>query len=248
MELKVYQKDGSEAGRSVTMNESVFGIEPNDHSIWLDVRRIQANGRQGTHKSKERAEIAGSTRKLYRQKGTGHARAGSMKSPLRRGGGTVFGPRPRKYNLKVNKKTRHLARRSALSYKAQADAIRVVEDFRMEQPDTQILIGLLDTLEVGNSNVLFLTSSYDENMYKSGRNIPRFNVLEARHVSTFDVLNAQTVILQEGALDSLHAFLSSSANGSQSSEETVEPIAEEPMEPVADEPADTTGDEPAVEE
>lgn len=207
MELKVFQIDGKNTGRSVQMNESVFGIEPNDHSIWLDVRRIQANRRQGTHKAKERAEITGSTRKLYRQKGTGHARAGSMKSPLRRGGGTVFGPRPRSYGIKVNRKTQQLARRSALSYKAKGEAIRVIEDFQIEQPDTQVLLSLLSALEVGNSNVLLLTTSHDENVYKSGRNIPRFSVLEARLASTLDVLNAQTLIVQEGAIDALNASL-----------------------------------------
>ena len=207
MELKVFQIDGKNTGRSVQMSESVFGIEPNDHSIWLDVRRIQANGRQGTHKAKERGEITGSTRKLYRQKGTGHARAGSVKSPLRRGGGRVFGPRPRNYGIKVNRKTQQLARRSALSYKAKSDAIRVIEDFQLEQPDTQVLLSLLNALEVGNSNVLLLTSSHSENVYKSGRNIPRFSVLEARLASTVDVLNAQTLIMQEGALDALNASL-----------------------------------------
>jgi len=207
MELKVLKIDGKKTRRSVQMNESVFGIEPNDHSIWLDVRRIQANGRQGTHKAKERSEITGSTRKLYRQKGTGHARAGSAKSPLRRGGGTVFGPRPRNYGIKVNRKTQLLARRSALSYKAKENAIYVVEDFQLEQPDTQVLLGMLGALEVGNSNVLLLTASHDENAYKSGRNIPRFNVLEARQASTVDVLNAQTLILQEGALETLNTNL-----------------------------------------
>ena len=209
------------------MHESVFGIEPSDHSMWLDVRRIQANKRQGTHKSKERAEISGSTRKLYRQKGTGHARAGSVKSPLRRGGGTVFGPRPRNYNLKINKKTRKLARRSAFTYKAKSDAIRIVEDFRMDEPDTQALLGLLDVLEIGNSNVLFLTSDYDKNMYMSGRNIPRFSVLEARQASTFDVLNAQTLIVQEGAIDSLHAFLASEIKNDAVTDEVEEPSGEE---------------------
>ena len=207
MELKVLKIDGKKTRRSVQMNESVFGIEPNDHSIWLDVRRIQANGRQGTHKAKERSEITGSTRKLYRQKGTGHARAGSAKSPLRRGGGTVFGPRPRNYGIKVNRKTQLLARRSALSYKAKENAIYVVEDFQLEQPDTQVLLEMLGALEVGNSNVLLLTTSHDANVYKSGRNIPRFNVLEARQASTVDVLNAQALILQEGALEALNTNL-----------------------------------------
>ena len=207
MELKVYQKDGRETGRSVTMLESVFGIEPNDHSIWLDVRRIQANMRQGTHKAKERSEVAGSTRKLYRQKGTGHARAGDIKSPLRRSGGTIFGPRPHAYSIKVNRKTRQLARRSALTYKAQKDAIRIVEDFHLEQPDTQELLSLLDSLDLGNSKVLLLTTGHNENVYKSVRNIPRFSVVEAKDVSTLDLLNAQTLILQEGALEALNTSL-----------------------------------------
>ena len=209
MELKVYHRDGSETGRSVAMEESVFGIEPNDHSIWLDVRRIQGNGRQGTHKAKERSEVAGSTRKLYRQKGTGHARAGDIKSPLRRSGGTVFGPRPRSYGIKVNKKTQQLARRSALSYKAKDEAIRVLEDFQLERPDTRELLGLIDSFELGDSKVLLLTSAHSENVYKSVRNIPRFRVVEARHVSTIDVLDAQYVIVQEGAVALLNSLLGS---------------------------------------
>lgn len=207
MKLKVYQKDGNEAGRSVNLDKSVFGIEPNDHTIWLDVRRIQANGRQGTHKTKERGEITGSTRKLYRQKGTGNARAGDIKSPLRRGGGTIFGPRPRNYGIKVNHKTRQLARRSALSYKAQNEAIRVVEDFSMETPDTNEIMNMLAALELGDAKVLLLTAAHDINVYRSGRNIPKFKVMEASQVSTVDVLDAQTVVVQEGAVKALSSLL-----------------------------------------
>ena len=203
MRLKVYQKDGSEAGRTVTLDKSVFGIEPNDHTIWLDVRRVQASGRQGTHKAKERAEVAGSSRKLYRQKGTGNARAGDIKSPLRRSGGTIFGPRPRNYGLKVNRKTSQLARRSAFSYKAKGEAIRVVEDFQMDAPDTNDMMDLISALELGDARVLLLTSEHSENVYKSGRNIPRFKVKEASQASTLDVLEAQMLVMQEGAVKSI---------------------------------------------
>lgn len=208
MKVKVLQRDGNEAGRTVTLDKSVFGIEPNDHTIWLDVKRVQANGRQGTHKAKERAEITGSTKKLYRQKGTGHARAGSMKSPLRRGGGTVFGPRPRSYGIKVNRKTQALARRSVLSHKAKADAIRVIEDFTLESPDTREITQLISALELGGS-VLLLTSSHDTNAYLSGRNVPKFSVLEATQASTLDLMNAQTLLIQESAVKSLSSQLGS---------------------------------------
>lgn len=207
MKLKVLQRDGSEAGRTVTLDKTVFAVEPNDHSIWLDVKRIQANGRQGTHKSKERSEIAGSRRKLYRQKGTGHARAGDIKSPLRRGGGTVFGPRPRNYGIKVNKKTTALARRSVLSQLAKAESIRVVEDFSMDTPDTKEIRSMISALELNGSKVLLLTSEHDANVYKSGRNLTKFQVLEATQASTFDLLNAGTLLIQEGAVKSLSAQL-----------------------------------------
>lgn len=213
MKLKVLQRDGSEAGRTVTLDKSVFGIEPNNHTIWLDVKRVQAGGRQGTHKAKERAEIAGSTKKLYRQKGTGHARAGTAKSPLRRGGGTVFGPRPRDYSIKINKKTRALARRSVLSLKAKGDAIRIIEDFSFEAPDTKGIRQIISSLELGDTNVLLLTSAHEAHVYKSGRNVPKFKVLEATQASTFDIINAKTLLIQEGAVKSLSALLGSKASG-----------------------------------
>lgn len=207
MKLKVYNRDGAESGRSVTLEKSVFEIEPNDHTIWLDVRRIQAAGRQGTHKSKERSEITGSRRKLYRQKGTGHARAGDIKSPLRRGGGTVFGPRPRSYRFKVNRKTSQLARRSALSYKAKEKAIRVIENFAMDAPDTNAMIGMLEALELSGQKVLLLTSDTNLNVYRSGRNVPKMTVREAGNASTFEVLNAQVVLIQEEGVAALNRLL-----------------------------------------
>lgn len=207
MELKVYGRDGEETGRTVTLDEAVFGIEPSDHAIWLDVRAIQAAGRQGTHKAKERNEVAGSTRKLYRQKGTGHARAGSAKSPIRRSGGTTFGPRPRNYRLKLNRKTKQTARRSALTYKAREDALRVVESFTLEAPRTKEVAALLQALELDGRKVLLLTGEAQENLYKSGRNIRKLTVREAASASTLDVLNAQVVLLQEEALDQLSSVL-----------------------------------------
>jgi len=212
MELKVYRQDGSDAGRTVTLDESVFGIEPNDHAIWLDVRRIQAHARQGTHKSKERSETAGSTRKLYRQKGTGGARAGDAKSPTRRSGGTMFGPKPHAYSLKVNRKTQLLARRSALTYKAQGEALRVVEDFTVEAASTKKLRAMLEALNVTGRSVLVLTGGHDANAYRSGRNIERLKVRSASNASTLDLLGAQVIVLQQGAVDVLVQRLGSATD------------------------------------
>ena len=213
MKLKVLQRDGKDAGRTVTLDKSVFGIEPNEHTVWLDVRRVQSNNRQGTHKSKERSEIAGSRKKLYRQKGTGHARAGDIKSPLRRGGGTIFGPRPRNYGIKVNQKTTALARRSVLSGKAKEDAIRVIEDFTFDSPDTQEIRQMISALELADSKVLLLTAAHDANVYKSGRNLPKFSVLEATQASTVDLLDAKTLLIQEGAVKSLSSLLGAKKKG-----------------------------------
>jgi large subunit ribosomal protein L4 len=207
MEIKVYGQDGTDTGRTVTLDASIFGVEPNDHAIWLDVRSIQANGRQGTHKAKERSEVAGSTRKLYRQKGTGNARAGDVKSPLRVGGGTIFGPRPRTYRVNVNRKTKQLARRSAFAYKAQADAIRVIEDLRLDAPNTRTIVELMKALQLNQGKVLLLTDVVNEVLYKSSRNLRKVAVRDASSVSTLDVINAQTIILQEGALNVLSAVL-----------------------------------------
>lgn len=210
MKVKIYKQDGTASSKSVTLDEKVFGVEPNDHAIWLDVRRIQANGRQGTHKAKERSEVAGSTRKLYRQKGTGGARAGDAKSPTRRSGGTIFGPKPRNYGMKINRKTQHVARRSALAYKAKDEAIRVVENFAMEAPNTSTLKGMLDAMQLTGKSVLLLTGSHDSVVYRSGRNVPKLTVRNASECSTLDVMKAQVVVMQEGAVESLVSQLGTS--------------------------------------
>lgn len=203
MKLSVYTRQGSDAGRTVELDESVFGIEPNDHAIWLDVRAAQAHARQGTHKTKERSEVRGSTRKLYRQKGTGNARVGDAKSPIRTGGGTVFGPRPHAYSVGVNRKTKQLARRSALTYKAQNDALRVVEDFTLDAPKTREIVGLLKGAELEGKKVLFLTGSADDVLYRSARNVPGLTVRTATGASTLDIASAHVVLMQEAALTAL---------------------------------------------
>lgn len=203
MDIKVHTSDGAATKRVVTLEPAIFEIEPHDHSIWLDVRRIQANARQGTHKAKERGEVRGSRRKLYRQKGTGFSRAGDAKSPIRRSGGTTFGPRPRAYNFKVNKKTKQLARRSVLSYKATDEAFRVVEDLNIERVSTKDLVALIAGLDLANTRVLILTSEYRPELYRSSRNLSRVDVREARKASTLDLLSAQAIVLEEGALETL---------------------------------------------
>jgi large subunit ribosomal protein L4 len=210
MKLKIYKQDGTASSKSVTLDDKIFGVEPNDHAIWLDVRRIQANGRQGTHKAKERNEVAGSTRKLYRQKGTGNARAGSAKSPIRKSGGTIFGPRPRNYGIKVNRKTQHVARRSALAYKAQGKAIHVVENFQMEAPSTSSLKSLLSAMELAGKSVLLLTGNHESNIYHSGRNVPKMTVRNAADCSTLDIMKAQVVLMQEAAVENLVSQLGNS--------------------------------------
>lgn len=207
MKLKIHKQDGSATKKNVDLNEAIFGVEPNDHAIWLDVRRIQANARQGTHKAKERGEVAGSTRKLYRQKGTGNSRAGSAKSPIRKSGGTMFGPRPRTYGFKVNKKTQRLARRSALTYKAQGDAVRVVEDFLFDTPSSKSLQAMLSALELGGRRVLVLTNEAAPTVVRSGTNLSKVMVRVASEVSTLDVVAADVVLFQASALASIEKYL-----------------------------------------
>lgn len=203
MEASVFDIQGKDTGRKVDLVDSVFGIEtPNDHAIYQDVRLILANRRQGTHKSKERGEISGSKKKMYRQKGTGNARAGHKRSPLRRGGGTVFGPRPRTYGFKLNRKLRALARKSALTYKARAEAgIKVVENISFDTPKTKQFAGMLNNMSLGSSKVLLVLSEPKESVYLSGRNLKNAQVLEARTLNTFDILNADTLLIEEGAVD-----------------------------------------------
>jgi len=224
MKVKVYKADGKATRRSVTLDESVFGIDPSDHAIWLDVRSIQANGRQGTHKAKERGEVRGGGAKPWRQKGTGRARVGTTRSPLWPGGGTTFGPRPRTYSVNVNRKTKQLARKSALTYKAREDAIRVLEDFSFEAPKTSQMTALLAALELAGQKVLVLTASVDSNLYKSGRNLPGVSVVDAASASTFDLLNANVLVFQESGLQRLTGILGGAASvdsdeGSETEEE-----------------------------
>jgi large subunit ribosomal protein L4 len=208
MDVDVYQDDGVEAGRTATLDPSIFEIEPNNHIIWLDVKRIQAHERQGTNKTKQRSEVRGSTRKLYRQKGTGNARVGDAKSPIRRGGGRAHGADPRSYDHNLNRKEKRLARRSALAYKAQDDAVRVVEDFSMDRPSTRELTDLLDLLGLADQKVLIATSEVETEVYQSAKNLSNVNVREVQSVNTVDILDADAVLFQEGALEWITDVLS----------------------------------------
>ncbi len=200
MEVSVFNIKGEDTGRKVALNEAIFGIEPNDHVIYLDVKQYLANQRQGTAKSKERSEIAGSTRKLGRQKGGGGARRGDIKSPVLVGGGRVFGPKPRDYGFKLNKKVKVLARKSALSYKAQENAIVVLEDFVMETPKTKNFIEIVNNLKIGTRKALFVLPGADKTVYLSTRNIKRVNVMQASALNTYKVLDAEVLVMAESAL------------------------------------------------
>lgn len=201
MELNVLTIEGKETGRKVTLPEAVFGIEPSDHAIYLDVKQYLANNRQGTHKSKERAEITGSTRKIKKQKGTGTARAGSIKSPVFVGGGRAFGPRPRNYRFKLNKKLKQLARKSALAYKAQAQTITVLEDFNFEAPKTKDYAAMVANLKlIGQSSLLVLKEAND-NIYRSARNIQRAEVVTLDELNTYDIMKAKNLVLVESSVE-----------------------------------------------
>jgi large subunit ribosomal protein L4 len=234
MEFPVYRQDGSEAGRSVTLSDAVFGIEPNDHVIWLDVKATQANARQGTHKAREKSENSHSTRKLYRQKGTGSARAGSAKSPIRRGGGTIFGPRPRDYSQRINRKTKQLATRSALAYKAQEGAIRIVDAIALEAPRTREINSLVRTLGL-SGRTLVVADTVGRELLLSIRNLPAVHLRSAQDVSTLDVMQATTVVFLEGALSILDDRFSSAKETSSGDGAVVaaEPVIDVPTsEPV----------------
>ena len=200
MEVSVFNIKGQDTGRKVSLNDAIYAIEPNDHAIYLDVKLIMANKRQGTAKSKERSEIAGSTRKLGRQKGGGGARRGDIKSPVLVGGGRVFGPTPRDYGFKLNKKERILARKSALAYKAQENAIMVVEDFTLEAPKTKAFIEILNNLKISGKKCLFVLPGADKVVYLSSRNLERVNVMAASALNTYKVLDADVMVVAEGAL------------------------------------------------
>jgi len=203
MELSVYNIEGKKTGRKVTLDDEIFGIEPNDHAIYLDTRQYLANNRQGTAKAKERGEVAGSTRKLKRQKGTGSARFGDIKNPLFRGGGRIFGPKPRDYSFRLNKKVKQLARKSALSYKASENSIIVLEDFNLESPKTKEFRKINDNLQISDKKSLYVLPEQNKNIYLSSRNLQGVEVVTVSGLTTYKILNASTLVLAESAVDVL---------------------------------------------
>jgi large subunit ribosomal protein L4 len=207
MKLEVFKTDGSKSGETVELSKDVFEIEPNDHVLYLAVKAYLANQRQGTHKAKERSEVRGGGKKPWKQKGRGGSRAGTSRSPLWVGGGSIFGPKPRDYRQKLNKKVNVLARKSALSYKAKANQIVLVEDFNFEGPKTKQFASMLKALNLNGKKTLLLTNGNLENVYKSGRNIEKVNILEASNVSAYDLLNNQILVVQKSAINLLESSL-----------------------------------------
>ncbi len=203
MELKVYNINGSETGRTITLDDSIFAIEPNDHAIYLDCKQYLADQRQGTHKSKERSEIAHSTRKLKRQKGTGGARSGDIKSPVFVGGGRIFGPKPRDYRFKLNVKVKRLARRSALSYKAADNALTVVENFTFDAPKTKSMVEVLNKLNVNDKKSLFVVENQNNFVFLSARNLKNVRVVNVSQLNTYDIVNATNVVVSEGSISEI---------------------------------------------
>jgi large subunit ribosomal protein L4 len=207
MEVTVFDSKGKATSKKVTLSDAIFGIEPNDHAIYLDVKQHLANRRQGTHKAKERAEIAGSSRKIKKQKGTGGARVGNIKSGTRVGGGRIFGPRPRNYHFKLNVKLKRLARKSAFAYKMKSESILVLEDIQMASPKTQEFKALLAGLKLENEKVLLILGSQNDNVYWSSRNLGRIKVVTADSVNTFDVLNAKKIVMAESSIEVIEKIL-----------------------------------------
>ena len=208
MELAVINQKGQDTGRKVTLSDEIFAIEPNDNAIYLDVKQYLANQRQGTHKSKERNEVAGSTKKIKKQKGTGGARAGSLKAPHFRGGGRVFGPRPRDYSFKLNKKVKQLARKSALAYKIQENSLMVMEDVSFDAPKTKNYLALLAGLSLTNKKTLLVLSEDNKNVFLSSRNLPKAKVVTVHDVNTYQLLHADQLVLCEGSVSKLETILS----------------------------------------
>lgn len=208
MELAVINHKGQDTGRKVSLSDDIFGIEPNDNAIYLDVKQYLANQRQGTHKSKERNEVAGSTRKIKKQKGTGGARAGSLKAPHFRGGGRVFGPRPRDYSFKLNKKVKQLARKSALAYKVKENSLMVMEDLSFDAPKTKNYLALLSGLSLTNKKTLLVLSEDNKNVFLSSRNLPKAKVVTVHDINTYQLLNADQLVLCEGSVSKLETILS----------------------------------------
>ncbi len=205
MKISIKKLDGTDTGREVELSDDIFNIETRDTLVYEDVRAYLAHQRQGTAKTKGRSEVRGGGRKLYRQKGTGNARRGTLRSPLLKGGGTVFGPKPRDYGIRLSKKMKELARKSALTYKAREEAIVVVEDISFDAPKTKQMVSVLSALNLAENKVLLLTAAADINVYKSGRNIPKLNILEANKPSTYEILHAQTLVITESALEVLQS-------------------------------------------
>ena len=203
MEIKVLNKEGKATAKKVSLTKEIFAIEPNDHAIYLDVKQYLANQRQGTHQSRERGDIAGSTRKIKKQKGTGTARAGSIKNPLFRGGGRVFGPRPKSYSFKLNKKLKVLARKSALTYKAKEDSILVLDDLSFKTPKTKDFVSVLKNLKIDGDKSLFVTSEKDQNTFLSSRNVKNAKVITADKLNTYDILYSHKLIISENAFDQI---------------------------------------------
>ncbi|MBF00911.1 50S ribosomal protein L4 [Flavobacterium coralii] len=208
MEVKVLNINGKETGRTVTLSDSVFAIEPNKHAVYLDVKQYLANQRQGTHKSKERNEVTGSTRKIKKQKGTGTARAGSVKNPLFKGGGTIFGPRPRSYSFKLNKNLKRLARKSALALKAKESNLIIVEDFNFDAPSTKNFINVLKALGLDNKKSLFVLGDTNKNVYLSSRNLKASSVVTSSELNTYAIMNANNLVLTEGSVEGITENLS----------------------------------------
>lgn len=206
MELVVYNIKGEDTGKKVMLNDSVFGIEPNEHAVYLDVKQYMANQRQGTHKSKERSEVAGSTRKLRKQKGGGGARIGDVKSPVLVGGGRVFGPRPRNYSFKLNKKVKELARKSALTFKAQDNQIVIVEDFTFEAPKTKDFVNFTENLQLADKKLLLVLADQNKNVYLSARNLPNAAIMTASDLNTYKILNNKAIILTESSVAVVNEF------------------------------------------
>ncbi|HOK21252.1 MAG TPA: 50S ribosomal protein L4 [Bacteroidales bacterium] len=207
MEVKVLKQDGTETSRSIELKDEIFNIQPNDHAIWLDIKRIQANKRKGLASTKERGQLSGSTRKLYRQKGTGRARRGDIKSPLLRGGATVFGPHPRDYSIKVNKKVQVLARKSALTYKAKNNQIMVIDNLIIDDIKTKNFKQILDNLKINDKKTLFLVDKINESVVLSARNLPKVKIMLASKLNTYDVLNANCLIFNEASLPIIENIL-----------------------------------------
>ena len=208
MKVAVLDNTGKDTGRKVELSDAIFGIEPNNHAVYLDVKQHLANKRQGTHKSKERADIVGSTRKIKKQKGTGTARAGSIKSPIFRGGGRVFGPRPRDYSFKLNKNLKRLARKSALSMKAKENNVIVLEDFSFDTPKTKNFVQVLKALSIEDKKSMFVLGASNNNVYLASRNLKRTNVVNASEVNTYSVVNSNKLILLESTLEDIESNLS----------------------------------------